>query len=1512
MRIGKLLNLKTLLFVFTLSVIANNSAAQNNVGIFFQAVARDNFSNPAKSRKIYVQSSVIQTSTTGTKVLIEEHQTSTDATGMFSISVGNGTRIGGAASGLLAIDWSNGPFFLNLKIAITPVAGSAGWDYTKEFVDMGTTSFGAVPYALYAANAAGVNQKLNIADTAKMLSPYAKSVSVQNLSGVVDTKLAIKDTLAMLAPYARVSAVLDSGYINAQLKSKVSLADSGLKYVTPTDMAILSNRVSANVAAISAEESRATAAELALSNRVTSNTASITANTNDIASTNINVASNTASIAANTTAITTEVARATAAELALSNRVTSNTASITAEVARATAAELVLTNSASTNAANITAETNRATAAELALSNRIASNTASITANTAAIAAEVTRATAAELALTNNGVSSNTASITAITAAIAAEVTRATAAELALTNSVAANTASITANTNSIASLNTSVAANTASITANASAIAAEVTRATAAELALTNSVAANTASITANTEAINLRATTASPSFTGTPTAPTAAAGTNTTQLATTAFVTSAISTVNASSISGTVAVANGGTGVTTSTGSGNVVLSTSPTLVTPNLGTPSTLVGTNISGTAANLTAGNVTTNANLTGDVTSVGNTTTLAASGVVSGTYGSSTAIPTFTVDSKGRLTSASTTSITAGVNTLTYTNASSYANGGTISGTTLTLAAADATNPGLISTGTQTIVGAKTFSGGVTTPIYASTPQALTSGSTITWNPANGLNASVTLNQNSTLSFSTTPSTGSYGTLVVTQGSGNNTLTLPTITNVTNKVWGSTSTSTIALSTGAGAVDIVNFYYDGTSCYWNVGQGYGQISSSSLANLATGVTGTLPVANGGTGVTTLTGLVKGNGTNVMTAAVAGTDYQAPLTLTTTGTGAATLSGTTLNIPTVATTVNASSISGTVAVANGGTGVTTSTGSGSVVLSTSPTLVTPNLGTPSTLVGTNISGTAANLTAGNVTTNANLTGDVTSVGNATTLSASGVVSGTYGSSTAIPTFTVDSKGRITVASNTSITAGVNTLTYTTASSYANGGTISGTTLTLAAANETNPGLISTGAQTIAGAKTFNGNLSAATVTTPIYASTPQALTSGSTISWNPANGLNANVTLNQNSTLSFSSTPASGSYGTLVITQDATGGRTITLPSTDNKVLGSTSTTSIALSTAGGSKDILNFYYDGTNFFWNIGQGYGTASTSSQVNLTSSVTGTLPVANGGTGVTTLTGLVKGNGTNVMTAAVAGTDYQAPLTLTTTGTGAATISGTTLNIPTPNDYTLTTASASTLGGVKVGNNLSIDGSGVLSANINASSISGTVAVANGGTGVTSSTGTGSVVLSASPALTGTPTAPTATSGNNTTQIATTAFVTAAVAAGGGGGSSTYTTGLNSSLGGYVFYVTPDGKHGLVAETNEFDSPLYNANDKLKDPTYHSTDGKNFMDWRVPTLYELTLMYNMKTTLNMNNSNIYWSSTWWGGYSANSFFNKRMSDGVEYDNGSDQSKKIKAVRTF
>jgi hypothetical protein len=77
------------------------------------------------------------------------------------------------------------------------------------------------------------------------------------------------------------------------------------------------------------------------------------------------------------------------------------------------------------------------------------------------------------------------------------------------------------------------------------------------------------------------------------------------------------------------------------------------------------------------------------------------------------------------------------------------------------------------------------------------------------------------------------------------------------------------------------------------------------------------------------------------------------------------------------------------------------------------------------------------------------------------------------------------------------------------------------------------------------------------------------------------------------------------------------------------------------------------------------------------------------------------------------------------------------------------------------------------------------VVNADIAASTIdltakvTGTLPVANGGTGVTSSTGTGSTVLSAGPALTGTPTAPTASALTNSTQLATTAYADAAVTA-------------------------------------------------------------------------------------------------------------------------------------
>lgn len=964
---------------------------------------------------------------------------------------------------------------------------------------------------------------------------------------------------------------------------------------------------------------------------------------------------------------------------------------------------------------------------------------------------------------------------------------------------------------------------------------------------------------------------------------------------------------------------------------------------------------------------------------------------------------------------------------------------------------------------------------------VTAPTYASAPRTLTySGSTINWNPALGLNAAITLTQNSTLSFTAAPPVGSYGTVVLTQdGTGGRTLTLPTLQGATNQVLGSTSTSTVALSTAASSKDILNFYYDGAVVYWNIGQGYGAAASSGTTNLGTGVTGTLGVASGGTGATTLTGLVKGNGTGAMTAAVAGTDYQAPLTLTTTGSGAASLSGTTLNIPAttnyalptasastlggvkvgsnlsidgsgvLSANVSAGSISGTVPVANGGTGVTTVAGIKAVLgfnlsklalgdqagqtnqgdyaialgggagttnqsvgaIAIGGAAGSTNQGSSSVGIGSNaaqagqgeqavaigfaagqnnqaaksvaigafagaghtnssaigyqaattapntiqlgadgvtVSGstaitnvrTSGSLTAGAVTypnTNGTagqvLTANNNGIASWATPASSGVpyigatgavnlgaydltVNGlTVGKGkkdagtaylyntalgvSALNSFTGGTKNTAlgynalsaVTSTDQNIAIGVNAMGSTTdyfqqsvavgnqALQYNKGSfntalgsnALSSSSLSSTATylvgvgalalwnNTTGQNNTAVGSYALAtnttgnnntalgqGADVTSNNLSNATaigydakvsasntiqlgnasvttvktsgaITAPIYASTPQVLTAGSTINWNPALGLNASVTLNQNSTINFSSTPTPGAYGTLVVTQDGTGGRTLALPSVTNKVLGSSSTTTIALSTTANAIDIVNFYYDGSNYFWNVGQGYGSAATAATTNLASSVTGTLPVANGGTGAATLTGYVKGTGTTAMTA------------------------------------------------------------------------SATIPVADV---------TGAAPL-ASPAFTGTPTAPTAAANTNTTQLATTAFVTSALASSGlpsqSGNSGKFlttngtTTSWASSGGSGVPYSGASGAvnlgnynltvYGIKIGTSGTDNTALQSNLIIgRDVLVNNTNGYGNMAIGNTALYTNVGGYN---NVSIGNESQYYNLWGWGNVS-------------------------------
>lgn len=112
--------------------------------ISYQAVVRNSNDQLVVNTAIGMKISILHNSASGTAVYEETQNPTTNANGLVSVKIGNGTVVSGDIS---SINWSDGTYFIKTQIDIT-----GGTNYNLS----ATTQILSVPYALYSKTAGNV------------------------------------------------------------------------------------------------------------------------------------------------------------------------------------------------------------------------------------------------------------------------------------------------------------------------------------------------------------------------------------------------------------------------------------------------------------------------------------------------------------------------------------------------------------------------------------------------------------------------------------------------------------------------------------------------------------------------------------------------------------------------------------------------------------------------------------------------------------------------------------------------------------------------------------------------------------------------------------------------------------------------------------------------------------------------------------------------------------------------------------------------------------------------------------------------------------------------------------------------------------------------------------------------------------------------------------------------------------------------------------------------------------
>jgi hypothetical protein len=214
--------------------------AQAPQKINFQSILRNSSGEVVGNKSVSLKITILSGTINGSSVYSETHAKTTDASGLISLQIGNGTVISDIFA---SIDWGGASHFIKLE---------ADFSGGSNYVVLGTQELMSVPYAMYATktDTSALNltsrlaTKLNATDTVSLSNRInannantnsgSSDTSLLNLTSRFSTKLNKSDTSEMLFNY------------KTGLNNKLNWIDTTnmlSKYLRKADTASLSNRI---------------------------------------------------------------------------------------------------------------------------------------------------------------------------------------------------------------------------------------------------------------------------------------------------------------------------------------------------------------------------------------------------------------------------------------------------------------------------------------------------------------------------------------------------------------------------------------------------------------------------------------------------------------------------------------------------------------------------------------------------------------------------------------------------------------------------------------------------------------------------------------------------------------------------------------------------------------------------------------------------------------------------------------------------------------------------------------------------------------------------------------------------------------------------------------------------------------------------------------------------------------------------------------------------------------------